>query len=980
MKFPLVILRAALESFAFVRRLVYQQAISEPVATLSAILAGGGFAQVALHLVLVEPLEALYSIPLAPSVTLTICEYVDDIALHAVGRTQEVVRALTQATEQLIDHLEGSLCMVVSRRKEWASEGKGKTVAAASTALAARLLSTPMRRLGVQLRRKAKHLGIDFAPGARTRQGLTNSRWVQNARRASGAARLGRRLGRHVFRTGLSPAATYGSVVAMPKRGTMVQMRRAAARAIGPVKGRSTAARLAVNKLDPTWTVISRTVMQWASSIWDASTSPQLLQHAWRYALRRAIETGKPSVSAGGAAGAMIDAISQVDWPMPSYNSVKTIEGTILLLDRVPPRTLIRFLWDDYAIVSASRSSIAAQITQKAEALPVGHPYSKSSLEEKYVVYNGKLVPWFDPIAQVLNGLWARRQTPAAISSAAALAEGGWWPQAKLFEHNLVADPICRACGDHPGTMLHRLLTCSARADLVLGHCPAWLAQLAARKPQDSLFADGVPLRPRQPDPPAAFEAWVGAPPADGALAGGEAYTDGALKGTIPRARRAGWAFVVTPTSSAPWGKFGACDEPYPTVLRAELRALLEILRHTAGDITVYVDNDQVVQGVQRGRKWCTSSRRDGADLWRSIWTILEELPSVRVVKVKAHLTFAHVVQGRIQFAQWVGNGAADLCAKKGCEVACAPAGSALMQASWRRAKDWYRWVVAVATDWLEDTAPSGPIQARAAHATADPVCPPTAAPRSIAEHELWANRDTVWCRQCGASGQTAGGKRLPIVLRKPCRGSIATRSSASSITSSVSSATYDVGQVSLAYLHENFAVRIYPPQLEVVDEATVSPPPLELGGRGAPCHEELPPSVASESEEDPFGHLAGGFDDPPLVVNDGASAAAEMPHAPHAAASGVVVPSAAEGSNGSRGAAPDTSIHVSHSLRNTAGAVWCTHCGRSAITRIGVGLLRPCRGFADGAYPARMERYLAGRHPLSGLPLRAEDFMTTLH
>lgn len=40
--FPLVVLRVTLEAFAFSRRLVYQQAISEPVGTLSAILAGGG--------------------------------------------------------------------------------------------------------------------------------------------------------------------------------------------------------------------------------------------------------------------------------------------------------------------------------------------------------------------------------------------------------------------------------------------------------------------------------------------------------------------------------------------------------------------------------------------------------------------------------------------------------------------------------------------------------------------------------------------------------------------------------------------------------------------------------------------------------------------------------------------------------------------------------------------------------------------------
>ena len=47
-RFPLHILRLVLESFAFARHLTYQGAISEGTLTLSAVLAGGGFAQVAL--------------------------------------------------------------------------------------------------------------------------------------------------------------------------------------------------------------------------------------------------------------------------------------------------------------------------------------------------------------------------------------------------------------------------------------------------------------------------------------------------------------------------------------------------------------------------------------------------------------------------------------------------------------------------------------------------------------------------------------------------------------------------------------------------------------------------------------------------------------------------------------------------------------------------------------------------------------------
>ena len=86
------------------------------------------------------------------------------------------------------------------------------------------------------------------------------------------------------------------------------------------------------------------------------------------------------------------------------------------------------------------------------------------------------------------------------------------------------------------------------------------------------------------------------------------------------------------------WGKYGAVAEHYPSVVRAELRALLEILRHTAGGLVIHVDNKEVVDGVQLGAAWCCAANRDGADLWRSIWRILDDLADIHVVKVKAHL------------------------------------------------------------------------------------------------------------------------------------------------------------------------------------------------------------------------------------------------------------------------------------------------------------------------------------------------------
>ena len=148
--FPLDLLRLALEAFSFARRLSFQGAVSETVYSLSAILAGGGFAQLSLLLVLLRPLDRM--IFHYTGCPISFCLYVDDIALHVTGASQLVQDLLAAATTEIVELLEGDLAMKVSRRDKWADFGDGKTIAAASSRSLARRLNAPMRRLGVQLK------------------------------------------------------------------------------------------------------------------------------------------------------------------------------------------------------------------------------------------------------------------------------------------------------------------------------------------------------------------------------------------------------------------------------------------------------------------------------------------------------------------------------------------------------------------------------------------------------------------------------------------------------------------------------------------------------------------------------------------------------------------------------------------------------------------------------------------------------------
>ena len=89
------------------------------------------------------------------------------------------------------------------------------------------------------------------------------------------------------------------------------------------------------------------------------------------------------------------------------------------------------------------------------------------------------------------------------------------------------------------------------------------------------------------------------------------------------------------------WTKRGTLGGLNVSSFRAELQALYEVLKIAVPPVRIHTDNQDVVDGVSRGRKWCTRASTVGADLWRCIFDKLEELRDegeVVVVKVKAHI------------------------------------------------------------------------------------------------------------------------------------------------------------------------------------------------------------------------------------------------------------------------------------------------------------------------------------------------------
>ena len=126
-RFPVGILRLAVDSFAFARRLTFRKEVVEPVHALSAILAGSGMAQIALAMVLAEPLERIMEAqpqrPLqgtecvrpratqyVPGTSFVLyvrcCLYVGDIVVHFMGSQTAVAKAISETTTAVIEGLE----------------------------------------------------------------------------------------------------------------------------------------------------------------------------------------------------------------------------------------------------------------------------------------------------------------------------------------------------------------------------------------------------------------------------------------------------------------------------------------------------------------------------------------------------------------------------------------------------------------------------------------------------------------------------------------------------------------------------------------------------------------------------------------------------------------------------------------------------------------------------------------------------------
>ena len=305
----------------------------------------------------------------------------------------------------------------------------------------------------------------------------------------------------------------YGANVYGTPISTIKAVRGSACALKGELRGRSTFARLQLAGYDAGSDLTIGPIFEWAKACWDGLASKETLQVTWQRAQCVVGVSQRPFGQVCGPAGATIASCMRLGWKSPSPRHFINADGVLLDLDFLCPLQVKLHAEDDCLRAEAASSTLATRIGGPPDLGPL-----RSFITSKKV-----------------------RGSPAA-SSLAALGEGGWWAQERLFQEGRVPDPYCRACGDRQGlgpaigSIHHRCCACPATADLREAHKKQEVISLAqsALHCHEPLFCHGVPMLLGKPAVPDHSVRCCGGrqPPADFTFTG-NAFIDGALRGAF---------------------------------------------------------------------------------------------------------------------------------------------------------------------------------------------------------------------------------------------------------------------------------------------------------------------------------------------------------------------------------------------------------------------------------------------------------------
>ena len=251
-------------------------------------------------------------------------------------------------------------------------------------------------------------------------------------------------------------------------------------------------------------------------------------------------------------------------------------------------------------------------------------------------------------------------------------------------------------------TFFHWLGKCEKGEQQREEKCTKEILRHATAGVWDPLYSRAVPAKPKPAGKVQRRTWWVDVENKRQLVAKGTVYVDGSHKGNHWRSARAAWSAVHIDEGGAwRWTYSGVLQESHVSSYRAELTAVYEVLRITVGNLLILCDNLEVVRGMERGKVFCTAATTDGADLWRRIWRILDEIGDrVTTRWVLGHTTWINVLEGKLTPHQHVGNDMADRAAKEARSWAEGQAPNKAQAVQARKTLAWYSWILDFVTAW----------------------------------------------------------------------------------------------------------------------------------------------------------------------------------------------------------------------------------------------------------------------------------------
>jgi len=167
--------------------------------------------------------------------------------------------------------------------------------------------------------------------------------------------------------------------------------------------------------------------------------------------------------------------------------------------------------------------------------------------------------------------------------------------------------------------------------------------------------------------------------PEASALFSGDVATDGSRLGSWQDLGRTGAAAVQLEEGGldvavVAWGPMPVYLPVQRRIARAELYAVLLVLRSCLPPLRIHVDCEIILKGVAAGQRWCTHSGRPHADVWKMLWHHIEDVgqgpEGVTFYKGKAHVSKAKVAAADLAAQRiYIANGHADGWAKQGASI-----------------------------------------------------------------------------------------------------------------------------------------------------------------------------------------------------------------------------------------------------------------------------------------------------------------------